>query len=53
MTRATFLAGVLGWNSNYNFAEHLSVVFQPLKKLSPASVIDAFGKTTILDHIVL
>ena len=51
MARTAFLTGVLRRHGNDNFAKYLPVVFQPLKELSPSCVTDAFGKTTILDHI--
>jgi hypothetical protein len=51
MTRTALLTSVLRWNGNDNFPKYLSVVFQPLKKLSPCSIANTFGKTAILDHI--
>jgi hypothetical protein len=51
MTRATFLRGVWGGDSNDNFAEHLPVVFQPPQKLSPSCIANTFGETMIFDQI--
>ena len=51
MTGTTFLTAVLRWNGNNNFAKHLPIVLQPGKKLSPCSIANTFGKTTILDHV--
>ena len=52
MARTTFLTGILRWNSNNNFAKYLSVVFQPFKELSPGSIANTFGKTTVFDHVI-